>query len=386
MTEKESRKKILVLTDWYEPGYKAGGPIQSVKNFVAGMFDLYEISVLTSSHDLGAKKPYEGIPENQWVTRQPGIQVYYAKPGILNLRKMESLIESVNPDFIYLNSMYSYRFSILPMMLRWRKKNNVRLILSPRGMLRESAIQYKSAKKKFFIRLLNLSHLPASIQFHATDDQEKKDILRYFPRAATATLISNFSAALPEKLTTIAKQPGKLRCVYISRILPIKNILFFLEVLKKVPEDLSLIFSIYGDIEDEKYWKETQEMIATMPAHIQIGYGGGLPHSEVKDALEKNHLFVLPTLGENFGHAIFESWSAGRPALISDRTPWRHLKKHLTGWDLSLDAPASWLHALIEAGEWDQEAFDSWCRNSREFAEKHSTQFNLKQEYIKLFS
>ena len=50
------RKKILLLTDWYEPGYKAGGPIQSTRNFVAGMYQLYDISVLTSSHDLGEER------------------------------------------------------------------------------------------------------------------------------------------------------------------------------------------------------------------------------------------------------------------------------------------------------------------------------------------
>ena len=35
--------------------------------------------------------------------------------------------------------------------------------------------------------------------------------------------------------------------------------------------------------------------------------------------------FLLPTGGENFGHAIFEALSCGVPALISDRTPWRDL-------------------------------------------------------------
>jgi glycosyltransferase involved in cell wall biosynthesis len=34
-------------------------------------------------------------------------------------------------------------------------------------------------------------------------------------------------------------------------------------------------------------------------------------------------LFAFPTLGENFGHVIFESLRVGTPVLLSDRTPWR---------------------------------------------------------------
>ena len=38
--------------------------------------------------------------------------------------------------------------------------------------------------------------------------------------------------------------------------------------------------------------------------------------SEIKE----QHLFVLPTFGENYGYAIFESLAIGRPVLISDQT------------------------------------------------------------------
>lgn len=380
------KKKLLLLTDWYEPGYKAGGPIQSTRNFVAGMHQLYDISVLTSSHDLGEEKPYAGIPENQWIDRAPGIKIFYASPGSLKINVLLSLIQSVAPDFIYLNSLYSYRFSILPVLLYKRKKIQAQIILSPRGMLRESAIQYKSVKKKTFIAWMNLMRMPQFIRFHATDDQEMKDIQHYFPRAQKTALISNFSAALPPELKPIQKNVGQLRCVYISRILPIKNLVFFMEVLKKVPPDIQLLFSIFGDIEDEKYWQLAQAMIPTLPDHIKITYGGSLPHAEVIPAMEANHLFVLPTLGENFGHAIFEAWSAGRPSLISDKTPWHQLKKQLTGWDLPLENERPWVNALIEAGNWNQQSFDSWSRASREFAGRHVDQFNLSQSYIKLFS
>jgi glycosyltransferase involved in cell wall biosynthesis len=381
-----NRKKLLLLVDWYEPGFKAGGPIQSCKNFVAAMHDELEISVLTSDRDLGEKSPYPGIPVNQWIPRPPGISVYYAEMGELSAKKLSGLIRELGPDFIYLNSMYSYRFSVMPLLFSWRNKLTAQVVLAPRGMLQEGALQFKTIKKKLFIRSLNVMGVPQRVRFHATDEQEKKDILHYFPKAKTVDEITNFSSPLPAHVKGIEKIPGKLRAVYISRIIPKKNILFFLAILRKLPEDIQLHFDIYGEVEDHPYWEQAKRIIVSLPGNISVKDHGPLPHAKVNETLEASHIFVLPSRGENFGHAIFESWSAARPCLISDKTPWQHLQKQLTGWDLSLEHEQAWLNALIEACSWDQSAFNSWSRNSREFAERHVDQFNLKQAYLRLFS
>ncbi len=381
-----SKKKLLILTDWYEPGYKAGGPIQSCRNFVAAMHEEFEISILTTDRDLGDKKPYPQILVNQWNQRSPGISVYYAGKEKLSSKKIAELIRECRPDFIYLNSMYSYRFSVIPLLFSWRNKISAKIILAPRGMLMEGAMQFKPTKKRLFIRMVNFMGVPRKIRFHATDEQEQQDILHHFPKAAQVMDIPNFTAPLPMQLKKIEKVPGILRVVYISRIIPKKNIIFFLQLLRKLPADIRLRFDIYGGVEDISYWEQANNIIASLPANISVEEHGALPHGKVTETLEASHIFVLPSKGENFGHAIFESWSAGRPCLISDKTPWHHLKKQLTGWNLSLDNEQPWLNALDEAADWDQPAFDSWSNSSREFAARHIEQFNLKQAYLKLFS
>jgi glycosyltransferase involved in cell wall biosynthesis len=380
------KKKLLLLTDWYEPGFKAGGPIQSCRNFVEAMHDEMDISVLTSDRDLGEKESYPGIQTNQWVRRSPGISVYYAQTATLNRNKLGGLIREKQPDFIYLNSMYSYRFSVIPLLFSWRDKITAQIVLSPRGMLQEGAMHFKTVKKKLFIRLLNFMKVPQKIRFHATDDQEGYDIRQYFPDAKSVTELTNFSAPLPAVMHSIEKSPGSLRAVYMSRIIPKKNIIFFLELLDKLPSDIQLHFDIYGEVEDEGYWNQAKQVINNLPENITVLVHGALPHDRVIAVLEASHIFVLPSKGENYGHAIFEAWSAARPCLISDKTPWHHLQRELTGWDLSLDNKQAWLNALAEAAEWKQTSFDSWCRNCREFASQRVDQYNLKQSYIKLFS
>ena len=41
------KKKILVFIDWYLPGYRAGGPIQSIANLVNHLDDELDISIVT---------------------------------------------------------------------------------------------------------------------------------------------------------------------------------------------------------------------------------------------------------------------------------------------------------------------------------------------------
>ncbi len=95
---------------------------------------------------------------------------------------------------------------------------------------------------------------------------------------------------------------------------------------------------------------------------------------------------MLPTLGENFGHAIFESFAAGRPVLISDKTPWRGLAAKKAGWDIALEDEKAFIAAVQQAAGMGQEEFNEWCDGARQLAEKVTKETDLKQHYLKLFN
>ncbi len=61
---------------------------------------------------------------------------------------------------------------------------------------------------------------------------------------------------LPEmnqpELVFCEKQKGELKCLFISRIVPIKNLLFLLNVLDKTSGNVGL--TIAGPVEDKNYW------------------------------------------------------------------------------------------------------------------------------------
>src|ERR1700722_8920058 len=98
------KKKILVLVDWFAPGYKAGGPIQSCVNFAFAMKKDFSIHVLTTDTDHGETEPYAGITAGQWTSNlHPDIQVFYLRKAGLSRAGVREQIRELQPDFVYLN-------------------------------------------------------------------------------------------------------------------------------------------------------------------------------------------------------------------------------------------------------------------------------------------
>lgn len=378
------KKKILLLIDWFVPGYKAGGPIQSCVNLIACLKNDYDFFVLTTDTDHNETLPYEGIEPNTWNRQQmPGIPVYYLKKNTFQKKEIFQIIQQVNADFIYLNHLFSPSFVIYPLWLAWRGKINGKIILSPRGALHQSALAEKFYKKGPFIQLLKLSGLIKKIRFHATNDKEANEINQYLPHAEIV-IANNLPSAHQEAPEYCKKTSGLVKCIIVSRIVPIKNHLFLLSVLKNVRTNVEL--SIVGHIEDKNYWEECLKMIATLPPNIKVSYKGSVQNKMLTSLLKEHHLFVLPTTGENFGHSIFEAWLAGRPVLISNNTPWRLLHQDKTGWDISLQSPGLFAEALEEAALWNQQEFEAYAKSSWMFANNFIHNPKNKEDYLKLFS
>ena len=376
--------KIFVFADWYEPGFKAGGPIRSCVNFAENMQGDYEVAVFTTDRDLHAKAPYPGIRTDQWIRNGKGIMVYYSSPAGLGWGNIRRQLRDQQPDFIYLNSMFSVKFTLFPLLMSRLYGQRARIILSPRGMLKDSAVQFKSGKKKLFFTFFRRLGFARKIHFIASDETEVKDVHRYFGAAIRVTMIPNFPALLPPAPPPAEKTPGEVSMIFVGRIHPIKNPDLLLRLLKDVRATVRL--TLVGSLEEPAFWQECEGLIRQLPAHIKVEYAGEIPNDRLPAITAGHHIFVLPTRGENFGHAIFEALALGKPALISDQTPWRHLTAAKAGWDLSLHQPEAFREAIETAAAFTGEEYADWSRASRGFVERYLEQQNIKAEYLKLFS
>lgn len=377
------KKKVLVLVDWFAPGYKAGGPIQSCVNFSFAMKNDLAIHVLTTDTDHSEIKPYEGIPAGQWITNlHPDIKVNYLKKATLKAGVLKKEIMAVDADYVYLNHLFSPLFVIYPLWLKFRGRLESEIVLCPRGALYDSALAVKPWKKTPFLKLFRWMGIHKKIIFHATNERERTAILQYFP-GSRVVIADNLPNCNQPVFRSYPKEKGVVKCIFIARIVSIKNLLFFLRVLEKA--DVRVELSVVGPAEDKAYWNECQEKIAQLPSNVRVNYLGPRRNDELMPILQEHHIFVLPTTGENFGHSIFEALLAGRPVLISDQTPWLGLAVRKAGWDLPLNDPDAFARVVEEVAGWDQARWDEWAAAAWEYAHQFIENPELQRQYLKLF-
>lgn len=372
-------KSILILTDWFYPAFKAGGPITSLYNLVKKIEDKISITVLTSAYDLGENEIMDNIVSNVWQQFSSNTRIKY----LTNSKEVLNELEKEKFDIIYLNSMFSPAFTLKPLLFAKRKKILNKIILAPRGMLQAGALKQKELKKKLFLLFFRLTGLAKKIHFHATDEQEKKDIVKVFPKAKMITVIPNVvNKPIKEKINT-KKERGNLKLVYLSVISSKKNLLYLIQIFKKI--NFEHEFDVYGSIKDKTYWDSFVEQIKTL-RNINFTYKGDLPNHLVKETVSKYDFFILPTLGENFGHAIYESLSCGVPVIISDKTPWRNLEMQKAGWDIPLTKPEKFIEVLNRCYEMDNEEYQKWSEGAYNFAKKYYEGNNLVEAYVRMFN
>ena len=148
-----------------------------------------------------------------------------------------------------------------------------------------------------------------------------------------------------------------------------KNLIGAIEMLKQV--EATVNFDVYGPAEDEAYWAECRAAAEALPSNIKFQYRGSLSPMDVPKTLAQYDLFLLPTLGENFGHVIAEALSAGLPVLISDTTPWRDLAEKSIGWDIPLNQPVRFAACIDECSTKPADEYDDWRKKIRAWALKN---------------
>ena len=372
-------KKLLILTEWFYPAYKAGGPITSLLNLAKTISDKVNVTVITSAYDLGDKKILDNIITDVW-HKQNGIRIKY----FTNPKDAADEIEKRDYDFIYLNSMFSPAFTIKPLLKA--KKNNLlgKIILAPRGMLASGALSLKPFKKKIFLVYFRLSGIHKKILFHATSNQEIDDIKNIFGKNTRIKFIPNIPDKPWSSLNKSLKIARELKLISISRIAPEKNILFLLRLFKNINFNVKL--DIYGMIRTQEYLIECNKIIGTLPHNVNVNINGDIHPTLLKDKLNGAHFFILPTLGENFGHAIYEALSSGTPVIISDKTPWRDLEFKNAGWDISLADKEKFIEVLNKCYEMDNEEYKKWSNGAFNYAKKYYEENNVTEKYLEMFS
>lgn len=366
-------KKILICIPWFDPAFRAGGPVRSIVNLIKPLEKAYELYVFCGNEDLNKERL--DVVSYKWLDYSENTKVMYVgKPNIRNW--FIKVQQDIQPDFIYVNGMYSMGFNLTPLIYGRNK-----IVLAPRGMLHEGALRQKSFKKKLYFFLWKLMGFHKKVLFHATNEQEAEMIYSFFDKYCKVHVAENF----PRLFSTAyhPKKPNALNLLTVALISPMKNYHLVLNALKNITVEIH--YTIAGPIKDAAYWNKCQEIIKEMPENVKVEYMGEVSPDQVEGLMRSKDVFILPSESENFGHAFVEALSAGRPVITSHFTPWNNLQTFNAGRNVNLDEQeliqAVHDYAKMDAADWDKAQYDANAYIHAQFAgnillDKYSVIFN----------
>ena len=331
--------KVLIIMGGFFPGQKFGGPPVSVDNFCSLLKDECDCFIVTSNHDMDNNNVYPNI-HSGWNDRG-NCKVLYLSDKEYRYKKFEAVIKEISPDIIYLQGLFQY--CVIP-CLRLAKKYNISVMLAPRGELCSGAFK-KKYKKIPYIVFLRTFNLLKNVHFQSTSDEESEAIQKILAvDKERVHFMTNIPSIPKDRNIYVDKKEGEARLIFISRIVPKKNLHMALNYLHNVKGKVT--FDIYGSLEDEQYWSECRKKIAGLPENIKVEYKGSISHDEVHDTFKRYDAFLFPTLSENFGHVIAEALMVGCPVIISDQTPWTDVNNIEGGWSIALENPKEFVVAI----------------------------------------
>ena len=380
-------KTILICNDYFFPGFKAGGPIQSIVNLVKLLQKHYRIYILTSSSDLGDTRTYDNISEDKWNKVllpfcSSTVDVWYASKRHVGYADIKGIITGLQPDIIYLNGLYSPQFFLYPLLISRKLKYNLSVCVCPRGMLQSGALQVKSLKKSMYLKILKGVHLLDNVSWHATNDEEQNDINKYFPNSKRTLIAYNIPKSPFDFPVKPTKTKGKLRLVYLSLITEKKNLHLLLEALVLANPLIEL--NIYGPIKDDKYW-DNKCLPIVNKLKDRVNYSGNIQPDKVQEIIGLYDIFALLTMGENFGHALYESLSIGRPILTSYFTPWNDLAIKKAGWNVDISDTPSIVNKLNQLVTMENSELAEYCEGAHSLALNYYNQ-KFIESYCQLFN
>lgn len=371
-------RKVMIVTPYYYPGFRSGGPQQTVMNIVDVFGDDFAFYILTLNHDINEKQVYQEIDEG-W--NQVGkAKVMYLGDQNFRYRTIAKYAENMN--VVYACGLFE-KTTIQALIANRLGSIHCPFFVAPMGVFSDGAMAQKKLKKRMFINIGRIAGLFKNVIFSLTSKLELEDLNKYL-KNSLYTIASDIPRPPIGKIIKKSKEVNKIKIVFISRICPQKNLLTAIKILSQLKGDI--VFDIYGTIEDYQYWQACTNQLNLLPSNITWTYKGEIRSEEVTKTFMGYDLFLFPTLGENFGHVIYESLTAGCIPVISDRTPWNDLEENKCGIVVPLKDEKTFRDKIQIFIYMDNEDMAKWTALAQRYASDQYATIVQSNGYRKIFS
>jgi len=291
-----------------------------------------------------------------------------AKLGISVQMWRELFVRVDGDDIIHSNNLWN-AVSLLAFVLHLVK--GCALIVSTRGALQPGSLKTGNLRKKlaWFI-FQKRCLLKAAIVIAASED-ERDAIRRKVPKAKIV-LIKN-STDVPDSSSVQSFKSRRNRVVYLGRLHEHKRITFLLNIWMRRPHGLSDWELVFAGPDYGNYLPS----ILKLEKH-GIYYVGVLRREEKLKFLNSARLLVLPSKSENFGIVVAEALASAVPVLVTDTTPWGHLREMGAGLAVEIECFEEQLKSILQ----DAEQLSKMSSKARSYAVQNLGWTESRAQYL----
>lgn len=248
--------------------------------------------------------------------------------------KKEILKEISKDTIIHIHSLWNYTAYI---GYKIAKENNIPLVVSIRGTMYDWALEQRKYLKKFAMWLFQKDMLNYANILHITEIGEKK-VVENFGIKNNFVLVPN-GVELDNKPTELSKNildkinynKHKIYFMFLGRIVHNKGIHYIINSAKSLElKNKNIEILVVGGIEEQRYYNNLEKL-------DNIHFLGMLDGQDKHTIFSISSLFILPSLGENFGMAIAEAMTYKLPIITTKGTPWKEIEDNNAGWWVELN-------------------------------------------------
>ena len=333
--------RICLVSSSFYPANFYGGPISATWDISKKLAE-NDVKIYVSTTNANGLNRLDLKP-NRYLRQQNNLFVKYYHEEFINNFSLSFLFgiyhDIKKSDVVYIQYLFHYTAIISLILSIFQRKKT---IVCPRGSLGAWGLQYKKKNIKKLWLFMFVKPFIKNVIFQASSYIEKKDILRKYPNAKVEIIndgvdFSSFQNAEELSRIEVIKKHTKLEFDKVS------NIFFSMGRLHKIKQFDILInaFEIY--LEKDKYAKliiaggddgmgdMLERQILKLKLNNSVFLIGEVNFKNKKVLLSNCDYFVLASEFESFGIVIAEALACGKPCVVSNKTPWKHLEMNNCG-------------------------------------------------------
>ena len=233
------------------------------------------------------------------------------------------------PNILHIHGCWKLRLIIFFLMAKFM---NIKIIISPHGMIDQNSLNRKKLRKKIALFLYQKFMFKNSDLIIVNSKIEKKNFLKQIPNFKKLIIISH-GVDFDKKFFPKKNLNKELKFVFFSKIHESKNLDILLMLLEKSNFLKKFNLDIFGEIDDQIYFSRISEFINR---NRNIRYLGSL-NNKIQEKLSKYDVFIHPSKSENFGLVIYEALSSGLFLILNQKLKKNELKQNNFAVNINLN-------------------------------------------------